>query len=896
MHTFTFFFLVALRLAVLLPPASASRLARVPTTQKRSYLHHLQTSNILIEVNFFQQKLLNRYGTPQVIERLRASEAAFEERGFFVDLLAEVAGGKEKISPVFSDLVRENEMLVGHTAQEQAVLEGKSGEEEDSHVSSSGVTTMSRCEAEGYLETFCGDMGVGHPETRLRVEVDTGSADLVVPYGDGALYQSRTRIPADMKPVIKDGVQRVAPLFQNLIDDRALASPTILLDYGATPHLVFGPSLDLIKKLDLSYVPLKSDTFWDIEYRGFTHNEGHQIPISQTSAIIDSSGPFIALPQEDASRVMSSNVGARPTTSSAGSWTIPCDADISLSVHFDGIDVALEAATLRAATLDEGSNLCLANIIASDIEVAVLGLPFLKNVYTLLDASEGGRLVPEDSEIHSNAMPFHDGSKNLFPGWLPHEHYGTMVRQASPDSLVHMATTASTKELMDEARLHLLSQPVVVITGRNQSFPGAVTASQWVGWGRQHYPTTSVRHIILYGVDQKWTERVLDTADPFHLELIAPVGPLHPNVITSSRRASHITHLTLRFPKYDNDLITLATATIRSLANLASLVLYLDRWRGRHSPSAPLRQLIDSFPPHLATLVFNIELHSRDFSSAMDRHGAADALWQYMVERRLPGAMQRFGISANMMNVFFGPNALLGINSVWINDRGGYFHQEVENREFSTFDFISDAGTLQNVLITVLGAFFTHWLVDHGTIWRSEVLESSIQTSLIYYSALLEAPHWYLSILSLLAGVAIFSTGLKVLINGTSGLMFDGASFMLLLSALAVYITNVHASLQFLPLPYHPSTASVGKGSLGEGHVTEALQSIAASHMIIAVSLTGVLALQAAQGYSDKPSHPSLGEGETVPNTPVPGTPAPKSPVPASSPAPSVRGRKSAKN
>lgn len=55
---------------------------------------------------------------------------------------------------------------------------------------------------------------------------------------------------------------------------------------------------------------------------------------------------------------------------------------------------------------------------------------------------------------------------------------------------------------------------------------------------------------------------------------------------------------------------------------------------------------------------------------------------------------------------------------------------------------------------------------------------------------------------------------------------------MLLLSALAVYTTNVRAALDYLPLENLPSSWTPL-----DAHITEALQSIAASHMIIAVRL-----------------------------------------------------------
>ena len=140
------------------------------------------------------------------------------------------------------------------------------------------------------------------------------------------------------------------------------------------------------------------------------------------------------------------------------------------------------------------------------------------------------------------------------------------------------------------------------------------------------------------------------------------------------------------------------------------------------------------------------------------------------------------------------------------------------------------------------------------------------------------------------------------------------APAVLLLSALTVYTSNVLAALRFLPLDALPPSSffpsidpvttlarvrSVAGGNLGPVRLVEALQSVAASHMIIAVrrplalslslsllvqhalthslspsstqvSLTGVLAIQGAQGWAERPSS----TGRPVPAV----APAPEAP------------------
>ncbi|KAL8276628.1 hypothetical protein RQP46_010977 [Phenoliferia psychrophenolica] len=145
----------------------------------------------------------------------------------------------------------------------------------------------------------------------------------------------------------------------------------------------------------------------------------------------------------------------------------------------------------------------------------------------------------------------------------------------------------------------------------------------------------------------------------------------------------------------------------------------------------------------------------------------------------------------------------------------------------------------------LLGAFVVHWLADYRTLWSPEVVDSSFRSSLIWYSHFSGAGSWYLGTLGGLCGVAILSTIAKLIYAGVGGMLFDGATLMLLSSALAVYTTNVHAALAFLPLQ-NPLTAPL------DVTVTDALRSIASAHMVVAVSLTGVLSLQAAQSYSER--------------------------------------------
>ncbi|GAA5975521.1 hypothetical protein JCM10908_005186 [Rhodotorula pacifica] len=158
----------------------------------------------------------------------------------------------------------------------------------------------------------------------------------------------------------------------------------------------------------------------------------------------------------------------------------------------------------------------------------------------------------------------------------------------------------------------------------------------------------------------------------------------------------------------------------------------------------------------------------------------------------------------------------------------------------------------------LLGAFFVHWLADHALIWQGpDIPSEAVSNALRYYSHIYQAPRFYVTSLSSLAVAALGAAFAKLILNPVQGLLFDGGTSLLLASAAAVYTSNVLAALRYLPLDLVAQPGSAfspsSLDSFSEAKLTEALQSVAASHMIIAVSLTGVLALQGAQGYAERP-------------------------------------------
>ncbi|KAK4051930.1 hypothetical protein OIV83_002635 [Microbotryomycetes sp. JL201] len=152
----------------------------------------------------------------------------------------------------------------------------------------------------------------------------------------------------------------------------------------------------------------------------------------------------------------------------------------------------------------------------------------------------------------------------------------------------------------------------------------------------------------------------------------------------------------------------------------------------------------------------------------------------------------------------------------------------------------------------IMGNFFTCWMVDFAIMWSpsSTVTPAQLDRSLAFYHMLVNAPPLYWTALAGAAGLALCSCAIKVLLNPLRGMLFDGASLMLMISGLSVHTSNFRAALDYLPLPGTRVDSLVDSFKL-----KDALLTLASSNMIIAVTLTGVLAIQSAQGFANRTPH-----------------------------------------
>ncbi|KAG0142704.1 hypothetical protein CROQUDRAFT_662164 [Cronartium quercuum f. sp. fusiforme G11] len=159
----------------------------------------------------------------------------------------------------------------------------------------------------------------------------------------------------------------------------------------------------------------------------------------------------------------------------------------------------------------------------------------------------------------------------------------------------------------------------------------------------------------------------------------------------------------------------------------------------------------------------------------------------------------------------------------------------------------------------LLGAQFTHWSVDHRTLWTKPVSQTTITNSLVYYSNLSLSItdtgqiKWVLRIVHLVALIGFIGL-LTKLRKSSVTVVFDLASLVLFLTSLIVHIAHVIPLLSTIPTtaiafdPTLPITFSTGTLAFkSTASIIRTIQSIASLNAIISVTLTGLIGLQLAQ-------------------------------------------------
>ncbi|KAF8260439.1 ER membrane protein SH3-domain-containing protein, partial [Lactarius quietus] len=147
-----------------------------------------------------------------------------------------------------------------------------------------------------------------------------------------------------------------------------------------------------------------------------------------------------------------------------------------------------------------------------------------------------------------------------------------------------------------------------------------------------------------------------------------------------------------------------------------------------------------------------------------------------------------------------------------------------------------------------LGLLFTHWIADSLTLWRTPVTDAHLWVAARYYHVLTRAAPGigYVVAAASMLGAATILWSLR---DGEAGnLMFDGGSIFLYGTAIAIYVQSVLPSIftNFVAIPPHIA------GAKFPSELRAPTLSLASSHLICSVALTGVLALQTGRWWAER--------------------------------------------
>lgn len=150
-----------------------------------------------------------------------------------------------------------------------------------------------------------------------------------------------------------------------------------------------------------------------------------------------------------------------------------------------------------------------------------------------------------------------------------------------------------------------------------------------------------------------------------------------------------------------------------------------------------------------------------------------------------------------------------------------------------------------------LGILFSSFSYDFPLLWTSENTPAAyydfLETHLKFVHA---SPPIIPRILHIVVTVGFAGFFTKLFKPSEANLLFDGASLVLYVIGVVVYLTNIVKGLRIVTLGLY-GEAGTGVGEEGIGR-EESLRVLAASNTILALVLVGVLVLQAGQWYAER--------------------------------------------
>ncbi|KAI1420599.1 secretory component protein-like protein [Xylaria sp. FL1777] len=164
-----------------------------------------------------------------------------------------------------------------------------------------------------------------------------------------------------------------------------------------------------------------------------------------------------------------------------------------------------------------------------------------------------------------------------------------------------------------------------------------------------------------------------------------------------------------------------------------------------------------------------------------------------------------------------------------------------------------------------LGILFAEFPYDFPLLWTSDPIEPTYLDQLeTHLKFVHQSPPLISRMLSIMIGTGFCGFFIKLFRASESNMLFDGASLVLYVIGVGVYVANIVKGLRFVSagIWHAPDFAanlapsSSGNAQDAEGHIIlgreDSLKVMAASNTILALVLVGVLVLQAGQWYAER--------------------------------------------
>ena len=168
-----------------------------------------------------------------------------------------------------------------------------------------------------------------------------------------------------------------------------------------------------------------------------------------------------------------------------------------------------------------------------------------------------------------------------------------------------------------------------------------------------------------------------------------------------------------------------------------------------------------------------------------------------------------------------------------------------------------------------LGILFASFPYDYNVLWTTPpATDASLADPREPYYTLLEnhlrfihaSPPLISRILHIVIGTGLLGFLTKLYKPSEANMLFDGASLVLYVCGIVVYITNIVKGLRIVTQGSYGATdvvetASQVQAEIDEGDIVgreDSLKVLAASNTILALVLVGILVLQAGQWYAQK--------------------------------------------